>query len=80
MNGESGDDLDDAGSTAKYIQGQSNAGAPVYRFGAPPPFATKQFGFAVYTKAADGWRISLRDADGIERRACSLTKGIVSCP
>jgi hypothetical protein len=40
----------------------------------------KQYGFAVYTKSAAGWTISLRDADGIERRSCALTKGRVSCP
>lgn len=80
VNGESGDDLDDAGSTAKYIGGQTNAGRPVYTFAAPPPFATKQFGFAVYTRTGDTWNISLRDADGIERRACSLAKGVVACP
>ncbi len=79
VNGESGDDLDDAGSTAKYIGLQSNNGRPVYSFASPTPYATKQFGFAVYTKTAGGWSISLRDADGIERRACMLTKGSVSC-
>lgn len=79
VNGESGDDLDDAGSTAKYIALQKNNGVPVYAFGTPAPYGTKQFGFAVYTKAAGGWNISLRDADGIERRACALTKGAVSC-
>jgi predicted phosphodiesterase len=79
VNGESGDDLDDAGSTAKYIGLQSAGGHPVYTFAAPAPYATKQFGFAVYTKVASGWSISLRDADGIERRACALTKGAVAC-
>jgi Calcineurin-like phosphoesterase len=80
VNGESGDDLDDAGSTAKYIGQQTSSGKPVYTFGLPAPYATKQFGFAVYTKTATGWSISLRDADGIERRACTLAKGTVSCP
>ena len=77
VNGESGDDLDDAGSTAKYI-GLQSKGKPVYTF-APPRFGSKQYGFAVYTKTAAGWAISLRDADGIERRACVLTKGSVAC-
>ncbi|MDQ6925242.1 MAG: metallophosphoesterase [Candidatus Eremiobacteraeota bacterium] len=80
VNGESGDDLDDAGTTAKYIALQTDGGRPVYPFAAPAPYATKQYGFAVYTKFASGWNISLRDADGIERRACALTKGTVSCP
>jgi Calcineurin-like phosphoesterase len=80
VNGESGDDLDDAGSTAKYIQLQTNDGKPVYTFATPAPYATKQFGFAVYTKTAAGWKISLRDVDGIERRACLLAKGGVACP
>ena len=79
VNGESGDDLDDAGSTAKYIGFQTNNGQPVYTFGAPAPYATKQYGFAVYTKNPAGWSISLRDAEGVERRACALTKGSVSC-
>ena len=80
VNGESGDDLDDAGSTAKYIALQTNDGKPVYAFAAPAPYATKQFGFAVYEKKLAGWRISLRDVDGIERRVCSLAaKGTVSC-
>jgi len=80
VNGESGDDLDDAGSTAKYIGFQKNNGRLVYTFASPAPYATKQYGFAVYSKTATGWAISLRDADGIERRACALAKGIVSCP
>ena len=81
VNGESGDDLDDAGSTAKYIALQTNDGKPVYAFGSPAPYATKQFGFAVYEKKLAGWKISLRDVDGIERRVCSLAaKGTVSCP
>jgi predicted phosphodiesterase len=79
VNGESGDDLDDAGSTAKYIGFQMNAGKPVYAFATPAPYATKQYGFAIYTKSPTGWRISLRDTDGIERRACALTKGSVAC-
>ena len=79
VNGESGDDLDDAGSAAKYIGLQTNAGKPVYALTTPAPYATKQFGFAVYTKSPTGWRISLRDTDGVERRACVLTKGSVSC-
>lgn len=79
VNGESGDDLDDAGSTAKYIGLQSSGGRPVYAFRTPAPYGTKQYGFAVYTKVATGWNISLRDADGIERRVCNLTKGAVTC-
>jgi predicted phosphodiesterase len=85
VNGESGDDLDDAGSTAKYIGFQKTPGTAkaggraIYPFAAPAPYASKQFGFAVYTKSATGWAISLRDADGIERRACALAAGTVSC-
>jgi hypothetical protein len=80
INGESGDDLDEAGSTVKYIQEESNDGRPVYTLASPAPYATKQFGFAVYEKKLGGWRISLRDVDGIERRVCALaSKGIVEC-
>jgi Calcineurin-like phosphoesterase len=80
VNGESGDDLDDAGSTVKYIGFQTNEGKPVYALASPAPYATKQFGFAVYEKKLGGWRISLRDVDGIERRVCALaSKGSVSC-
>ena len=71
---------DDAGSTAQYIGMQRSGGKSVYTIGAPAPYASKQFGFAVYTKSATGWTISLRDADGVERRACSVVKGTVSCP
>lgn len=81
VNGESGDDLDDAGSTAKYLSLQkTNDGKPAYAFRDPPPFGAKQFGFALYTKTAAGWTISLRDVNGVERRACALVKGTVSCP
>jgi hypothetical protein len=79
VNGESGDVLEDAGETAKYVALQQDAGKPFYTF-ATPSFSSKQYGFAVYTKSATGWTISLRDADGIERRSCALTKGRVSCP
>ena len=79
INGESGDDLDPAGSTAKYLQEEMNGGRPVYALASPAPYATKQFGFAVYEKQLGGWRISLRDVDGIERRVCALAKGSVSC-
>ena len=81
VNGESGDDLDDAGSTAKYIAAlKTTDGNPIYALGSPAPYATKQFGFAVYTKKLAGWTISLRDVDGIQRRICSLAaRGIVSC-
>ncbi len=79
VNGESGDDLDDAGDSAKYIGLQSYAGKPVYAFRAPARYASKQYGFAVYTKTVAGWGISLRDADGIERRTCALLKAGVAC-
>jgi len=80
VNGESGDDLDEAGSTVKYIGLATAGGKPVFPLGTPAPYATKQYGFAVYTKSMSGWTISLRDADGAERRTCALTKGTVSCP
>jgi hypothetical protein len=80
VNGESGDDLDDAGSTAKYVGLQTNGGQPVYTIASPAPYATKQFGFAVYVRKKGGWAISLRDVDGIQRRVCSFSKGAgVSC-
>ncbi len=66
VNGESGDDLDEADATSKYVS--ANGYAP----GAQAPFATKQFGFAVYTRTPTGWTISLRDTDGIERQSCTL--------
>jgi hypothetical protein len=81
VNGESGDDLDDAGAAQKYVN--ANGYAP----GAQATYATKQFGFAVYTRTATGWTISLRDVDGIERTACTLDrsaeaplKSVVRCP
>jgi Calcineurin-like phosphoesterase len=74
INGESGDDMDDAGTAAAAIRDLK-----AYTFATPPPFGTKQFGFAVYTRNANRWTISLRDVDGIERRACSLTKGSAGC-
>ncbi|GAC1659562.1 MAG: metallophosphoesterase [Candidatus Elarobacter sp.] len=80
VNGEGGDDLDDAGSTVKFISFQTEAGKPLYPLRAPAHFASKQYGFAVYTKTAPGWTISLRDVDGVERRTCSLAKEAVSCP
>jgi hypothetical protein len=79
VNGESGDELDPSGTTAKYIGEATNAGKPLFTFALPAPYATKQFGFAVYTRNAAGWAISLRDTDGIERRACALVKGSVAC-
>jgi hypothetical protein len=66
VNGESGDDLDDVGETEKFVNGNH------FTFVDPKPFATKQFGFAVYTRSLGGWAISLRDVDGIEREACVL--------
>jgi hypothetical protein len=33
------------------------------------------FGFAVYTRTAVGWDISLRNPDGVERARCVLTEG-----
>lgn len=80
INGESGDELDDAGTTANYIKEQQHAGNPIYTIGVPAPYSTKQYGFAVYTAMPSGWDISLRDADGIERRRCTLAKGSVACP
>ena len=73
VNGEGGDDLDEAGTVGEFINGNG------YAFASPAPFATKQFGFAVYTRTAQGWSISLRDADGIERRACAFAHGAVGC-
>lgn len=79
VNGESGDDLDDAGSTLKYIGLQTNDGKPVYAIASPAPYSTKQFGFAVYTRKYGAWSISLRDVEGIERRVCTLAHATISC-
>ena len=73
VNGEGGDELDEAGATQAYVA------ANKYAFAKPDPFATKQFGFAVYTRTLSGWSISLRDVNGIERRACILAQRRVSC-
>jgi hypothetical protein len=73
VNGEGGDDLDDAADTETFTAAEQ------FTFATPAPFATKQFGFAVYRRQADGWSISLRDPNGIERETCSLTKGAVRC-
>ncbi len=81
VNGESGDDLDEADSTQKYMSANG------YALASPAPFATKQFGFAVYTRTPTGWSISLRDVDGVERTACTLdrtpsapARSLVRCP
>jgi hypothetical protein len=73
VNGEGGDELDDVGATQEYVA------ANKYAFAKPDPFATKQFGFAVYTRTFAGWTISLRDVNGVERRSCTLAKRQVGC-
>jgi hypothetical protein len=67
VNGEGGDDLDDMADTQAFTAAQH------FTFAAPAPFATKQFGFAVYRRQTDGWSISLRDPEGIERESCLLS-------
>jgi hypothetical protein len=52
---------------------QAFTAAQHFTFAAPAPFATKQFGFAVYRRQTDGWSISLRDPEGIERESCLLS-------
>jgi Calcineurin-like phosphoesterase len=42
-------------------------------------FGSSHFGFGVYTRAAAGWTISLRDPDGTERARCTLENRIVRC-
>ncbi|MBV8368515.1 MAG: metallophosphoesterase [Candidatus Eremiobacteraeota bacterium] len=42
-------------------------------------FGSSHFGFGVYTRAATGWTISLRDPDGTERARCALENRTVSC-
>lgn len=64
VNGEGGDELDDPGDTEKFV------GANHFTFADPKPFATKQFGYALYTRVQNGWAISLRDTDGLERESC----------
>jgi len=73
VNGESGDELDEANATQEYVA------ANKYTLAKPDPFASKQFGFAVYARTFAGWSISLRDANGIERRRCALSHRQVSC-
>ena len=73
VNGEGGDELDEAGATQGFVTANG------YALAKPDPFASKQFGFAVYTRAFAGWTISLRDANGIERRRCTLAQRTVSC-
>jgi hypothetical protein len=80
VNGESGDDLDDANATQKFVTSNGYALSS-------PAYATKQFGFAVYTRTPTGWLISLRDVDGIERTLCTLdrsstapARSTVRCP
>jgi hypothetical protein len=73
VNGESGDELDEANATQEF------ATANKYTLAKPDPFASKQFGFAVYTRTFAGWSISLRDQNGVERRRCTLSHRQVSC-
>lgn len=42
-------------------------------------FGASQFGFGLYTRTGDGWTISLRDPDGVERAHCTLVRRAVSC-
>jgi hypothetical protein len=42
-------------------------------------FGSAHFGFGVYTRAGDGWTISLRDPDGTERARCALANRTVRC-
>jgi hypothetical protein len=73
VNGESGDELDEANATQEFVT------ANKYTLAKPDPFASKQFGFAVYTRTFAGWSISLRDQNGVERRRCTLSHRQVSC-
>ncbi len=42
-------------------------------------FGSSHHGFALYTRTASGWTISLRDADGSERAHCTLARRSVGC-
>jgi hypothetical protein len=64
INGIGGDTLDNAqGAQLRATLGPDARSVSV------------NFGFAVYTRTATGWAISLRDPDGVERGRCSLTLG-----
>jgi hypothetical protein len=71
VNGEGGDMLDTG--VAKIMSSLGNLHA------VGTPFDSGHFGFAVYTKTATGWSISLRNIDGSERVRCTLAQGSVSC-
>ncbi len=42
-------------------------------------FGSSHHGFALYTRTASGWTISLRDPDGSERAHCTLAHRSVGC-
>jgi predicted phosphodiesterase len=72
INGEGGDllDADLAPFLTTALRGLQTSS---------PPFVSAAFGFALYGRAIDGWSISLRDTQGVERQRCTLAHGEVRC-
>ncbi len=71
VNGEGGDKLDTGVDKIMSSVGDLHV--------VGTPFDSGHFGFAVYTKTAVGWAISLRNIDGSERARCTLAAGSVTC-
>jgi hypothetical protein len=72
INGEGGDNLD-----ADIVPVLPWALGNLHTVGAS--FTEPHFGFGVYTRTANGWRISLRTTDGTESAHCVLEKNRVQC-
>jgi hypothetical protein len=72
VNGEGGTKLDpDYSSLLRFATGGLRVEGDA--------FGSAHFGFAVYTRTAAGWAITLRDPDGTERAHCRLEKRVVRC-
>jgi predicted MPP superfamily phosphohydrolase len=72
VNGEGGTKLDpDYSALLPFASGSVHVEGNV--------FGSSHFGFAVYTRRAAGWAISLRDPDGTPRATCTLHARIVHC-
>jgi hypothetical protein len=72
INGEGGDLLDIAAAL----------GLPTMLGDLRPtgtPFVSPAFGFGVYTRTSNGWSISLRDVQGVERKRCALADAELRC-
>ena len=74
VNGEGGDLLDSDADSGAILSVAVSDLRPT-----APPLVRSAFGFAVYTRTAAGWDVSLRAVDGSERLRCALAKRHVRC-